>query len=200
MSITDLVGTPARATTTQLHAAAMAGSESAWLAIVERYNRLLWSVVRAFRLDTAEAEDVVQLTWVKLVERLGQVRDPERLGGWLATTARNEALAVLRRCRREAPIGAAGDFETLAAWADPDLVVAADERSTLVRAFGRLDEEDQRLLVLLIADPPLSYAEIAAVVGRPVGAIGPSRGRALERLRRAFSAEELRRTSSVVAS
>lgn len=176
----------------ELHAAAAAGSEAAWAAIVERYNRLVWKVVRGFRLDQASAEDVVQLTWTRLVEHIQSIRDPERLGGWLVTTARNEALGVLRRTRRVVPVADVDVVGEVASWLDPDALVAADEKTLVARAFAALDESDQELLLLLTADPPLSYAEIAAALDRPIGSIGPSRGRAVARLRRALCAEQLR--------
>ncbi len=179
-------------TTAQLHEAAMSGSQAAWSALVDRYNRLVWKVVRGFRLEQTLAEDVVQLTWTRLVEHLGRIRDPERIGGWLATTARNEALAVLRRRQRLSPIGGAEDLESMAVWLDPDAVIAEEERAQVSRAFAGLCRSDQELLLLLTADPPLSYGEVAEALDRPIGSIGPSRGRAIERLRRALEAEGLR--------
>ena len=76
----------------ELLAGAADGDQSAWNALVEKYNRLVWYVVRGFRLDDAAAADVKQTVWLKLVEHCGRISDPERLAGWLAVTARNEAL------------------------------------------------------------------------------------------------------------
>jgi RNA polymerase sigma factor (sigma-70 family) len=85
------------ASTRELVAAAAAGDQQAWDALVDRYASLLWSVARSYRLSAPDAADVVQTTWLRLVEHLGQIADPDRLPGWLATSARRECLRVLRR-------------------------------------------------------------------------------------------------------
>src|SRR5260370_34307535 len=90
------------ATTRQLVAAATGGDQEAWAALVERYTSLLWSVARSYRLPEADASDVVQTTWLRLVEHLDRIADPERLPGWLATTARRECMRLVRRAGREA--------------------------------------------------------------------------------------------------
>src|SRR4051794_32658202 len=78
-----------------LLAAAAAGSQVAWNEIVSRYTNLLWAIGRTHRLDTATINDVIQTTWLRLIENLGRIHDPARLAGWLATTARRECLSVL---------------------------------------------------------------------------------------------------------
>src|SRR5438093_10754388 len=79
----------------QLVRDAAAGSQHAWKTLVARFERLVWAVARAHRLNSADAADVVQTTWLRLVEHLGDVQEPERLGAWLATTARRECLRTL---------------------------------------------------------------------------------------------------------
>jgi RNA polymerase sigma factor (sigma-70 family) len=173
---------------------AAAGDELAWSAIVNRYGRLLWSVVRGFRLSDAQAADAVQTTWLRLVEHLDALRNPERLAGWLQTTARRACLETVRRAGRECPFDPweheSGTVVEQSAerLGDPEAQVLGQERMALVRqAVGELPERHQRLLELLVASPPLSYEEIGARLGMPVGSIGPTRARLLTRLRTALA-------------
>jgi RNA polymerase sigma factor (sigma-70 family) len=166
-----------------LHAAA-AGDQRAWEAIVDRFSGLVWATARAHRLVQADAADVAQTTWLRLVEHLDRIRDPEALGAWLATTARREALRVIRRGTREHPSNEVDVFEE--ASNEPiDRELMRGERDTaLWRAFARLPDRCKDLLRLLIADPEPSYREISAALDMPIGTIGPTRIRCLERLRR----------------
>ncbi|HET9506702.1 MAG TPA: sigma-70 family RNA polymerase sigma factor [Gaiellaceae bacterium] len=169
---------------THLVHAAGAGDQAAWNAIVERFSGLLWATVRAHRLGPSDSAEVVQTTWLRLVEQLDRVRDPDRLGGWLATTARNECLRLIRQSRREVVT------DDLERYADEtgtalDRDVLASERDRLLwSAFAALGERCQALLRILMADTAPSYQEVSAALGMPVGAIGPTRQRCLERLRR----------------
>lgn len=176
-----------------LLAAAARGDQAAWDVLVGRYNALLWSVARSFRMDPADAADAVQNAWLRLVEHLDRVSDPERLGSWLATTVRRECLQLLRRGARDRY---GGSPDVLAALPDPapplDAGLLLDERdAALWRALGTLSERCRQLLRILMATPPPKYAEVAAVLGMAVGAIGPTRQRCLEQLRRASQADEL---------
>jgi len=167
---------------TALLGAAENGDQAAWDALVLRFTNLLWSVARAHRLDTADAGDVVQTTWLRLVENLGRIQDPERLPGWLATTARHECLRTLRRSGREQ---LDDDPADRADGGDPlDTRLLTEERDAQLWAcFGLLQRRCQQLLRVLMADPAPSYAQVAAALDMPVGSIGPTRGRCLERLR-----------------
>jgi RNA polymerase sigma factor (sigma-70 family) len=150
---------------------------------VERYTSLLWAVARSYRLSAADAADVVQTTWLRLVEHLDQVADPDRLPGWLATTTRRECLRLLRRADRETRSTAAlldvpDDAPEL------DAGMLSDERdAALWRAFTQLDEFCQRLLRVLTADPAPSYSEVSRALGIKIGSIGPTRARCLTKLR-----------------
>ena len=167
-----------------LVAAATAGEPQAWSALIDRYAVLIRSVCRAHRLDDADADDVAQLTWLRAVEHIGRLRDPERFGAWLGTTARRECLRVLRGRKRVVPT--ADEVQPLfAAHADPDeTALAAERRAAVRRALAALPPRQQTLLRLLHSDPAPSYDAIGSALGMPVGSIGPTRGRALERLRR----------------
>lgn len=163
------------------------GDEASWNLITERFNNLLWSIARSYRLDTADAADVVQTTWLRLVENLGRIREPERLAGWLATTARNECLNLVRRLGRESvvwdpdlPVETADDFLP-----PLDTGLLEEERDVhLWRSFEQLSAQCQALLRVLIATEPVTYAQVAETFGMPVGSIGPTRMRCLDRLRK----------------
>ena len=158
------------------------GDQQAWDELVVRYAGLVWAVARSHRLCEADAADVAQATWLKLVVHLTRLREPAALGGWLATTARRECLRVLRDAGRVVPCGEAPDADDGCRIEDHLLL---SERDTQLRcAFARLGRRDQALLRMLAADPAPSYDEIGAALDMPVGSIGPTRARALTRLRR----------------
>jgi len=163
------------------------GDAKAWEQLVERYAPLVWSICRRYLLSPADAEDVNQTVWLLLVEQLGNLREPAALPGWLATTTRREALRVLRATRKYETMGSDADVE---ATADPSAqlieqeIVAAERDAALGAAFAELPPRCQRLLSMLMGDPPPSYAEISQSIPIPVGSIGPQRSRCLSRLRR----------------
>ena len=162
---------------------ASAGDRSAWDALVDRYISLVWSVVRGFRLDDAAAHDVVQTVWLRLVEHAGRIREPERLPGWLSTTAKNEAMRVLKQQRRQTPSDFEFDVPDPTIRAPEEGLVDVETNVTVMRAFRQLSDDQQQLLRLLCTDPPLDYETISQLIGRPIGSIGPTRQRALDRLR-----------------
>jgi RNA polymerase sigma factor (sigma-70 family) len=170
---------------TDLVTRASNGDRQAWEAIVERYAPLIWSICRRYRLGGADAEDVGQAVWTHLVEHLGNLRDPAALPGWLTTTTRRECCRVLRATGK-----LPADWQELENMPDEQTLTAehellvAERDSALREAFSRLPLDYQRLLALLIADPPMPYTEISAKLGIPVGSIGPTRRRSLDRLRR----------------
>ncbi len=169
----------------ELLAAAARGDQAAWDLLVEGHAGLLWSIARGYRLNTADAADAVQNTWLRLVEHLDRIAEPERLAGWLATTARRECLHVLRRAGRNMPGGGTELLEQLPDGApslDADLLL--DERdAALWRALATLSDRCRRLLRVLMASPPPSYTEVAAALDMRIGSIGPTRQRCLDRLR-----------------
>lgn len=165
-------------------AAAAQGDGRAWESIVAEYSSLVWSVARAHRLSSADSADVFGGTWLRLVEHLGRIRDGSRLGAWLATTARREALMLLRRSGRDVPIEFAdqlGDSSDRAIGLEEQLI-STEEHQLLWRAFTRLPANCQRLLRIVFADPPPRYAEVSAALNIPVGSIGPTRARCLSSL------------------
>ncbi len=172
MSLRDLIEGAAR------------GEDAAWGEIVDRFSGLVWSTARAHRLPQAEAADVVQTTWLRLVENLDRIQDPERLGGWLATTARRECLRHIRLRGREVMVDDDASFEAPGEESIDERLIAGERDDALRSAFARIGERCQALLRLLAAPEPPSYEEVSAALGMPVGAIGPTRARCLEKLRR----------------
>lgn len=163
--------------------AAARGEQRAWNELVARFQGLVWATARAHRLSRADAADVAQTVWLRLVENLDRIREPDRLGAWLATTARRESLRYLRLHGRELPSDEADAFE--AAGGEPlEAALLEDERDgALWRAFARLSERCQALLRLLVSEDEPSYEAVGAALDMPVGAIGPTRMRCLEKLR-----------------
>ena len=165
--------------------AAAAGDQVAWDGIVERYHRLVWAVVRSYRLSATDAADVTQITWLRLVEHLGSIRDPARVGAWLATTARREALRLSRQRRADLDRTSEVDLVLLASDGPSveDALLRDEADAALHRALRGLGDRCQQLLRALACSPPAHYDEISQALGMPVGSIGPTRGRCLDRLR-----------------
>jgi len=169
-----------------LVARATEGEQVAWDEIVERFSPLVWSICRRFRLSDADAHDVGQNVWLRLVEYLPSLREPAALPGWLATTTRRECLRVQRiswqqeKQLAQPEIDLPADEETT----QVDRWLIADERDSALRtAFAQLGKRCQQLLAMLMRDPPEPYAKISTDLSIPVGSIGPSRARCLDQLR-----------------
>ena len=161
------------------------GDQQAWNALVERYAALIWSVCRGYRLVDSDAEDVGQAVWLHLVNHLDKLRDPAALPGWLLTTTRHECAQALRRTHAVPAAGNAVDIESIPGEQGTveEELLTAERYVALQAALTDLPAPWRRLMLLLTADPPLPYREIAARLGIPVGSIGPTRARCLEWLR-----------------
>jgi RNA polymerase sigma factor (sigma-70 family) len=161
------------------------GDKDAWHEIVERYAPLVWSICRRHELTRADTDDVGGSVWLGLVEHLATLRDPAALPGWIATTTQRACLQILRSRQRTQPLEDAmnnsGPEDNL------DVVeheILAEERHIAFRtAFADLPPQCQRLLTLLMHDPPKPYSEISGRLGMSVGGIGPTRARCLDKLR-----------------
>nr|WP_296076948.1 sigma-70 family RNA polymerase sigma factor [uncultured Actinoplanes sp.] len=163
------------------------GDRAAWNAIVARFAPLVWSICLRSGLSRPDAEDVCQGVWMRLVEQLDRIRQPAALPGWLVTTTRHECERTLRLSRQRA-LGerrALGEQELTTMDAEPDRgILIAEQQQALREAFADLPALCRRLIRLLLHDPPLPYAEIGEKMGKPVGSLGPSRARCLDKLRR----------------
>lgn len=164
---------------------AAVGEPDGWDELVDRFSGLVWSVARGHGLGPADAADVAQTTWLRLAESLPRLRDPERVGAWLVTTARRESLRVLRRGQRHIPAGVeVGDDRPCPDDVSPDARMLRRERETVLwTAFGALPSLCRTLLRVLLSDPAPSYAEVSEALDMPIGSIGPRRARCLDRLR-----------------
>ena len=163
--------------------AASEGDRAAWDALVERYTPMLWGIARGHRLDAHAAGDVVQTSWLRLVEHLDRLQEPDHVGAWLATTARRETLRVLRLAARQTPTEPDELPEPLPGPGPDARTLVAERDRALAGAFSRLSERCRLLLRLLLAEPTVPYAEIGAALDMPVGSIGPTRARCLAQLR-----------------
>jgi RNA polymerase sigma factor (sigma-70 family) len=165
---------------------ASGGDQDAWNEIVERYAPLVYTICSRYRLSNHDIEDVGQNVWLLLVEQLGKLREPAALPGWLATTTTRECLRVVTAANRAERAGTGLDesLQFVDDTAIDEEILMAERNAGLRAAFAELPPRCQRLLAMLISDPPHSYAQIHAELGIPVGSIGPQRARCLERLRK----------------
>lgn len=160
------------------------GDPAAWDEILRRYGKLVSTTVRSFRLQEADALDAMQMTWLRLTENADRVQFPERLGGWLATTARRECLHILRDVKR----GPQRTEVTPENVSDPSVgpeqrAIDLDTTRTLRKLINELSPRRRSLIRMLFTDDPSSYDKIARITGIPLGGIGPTRARALRQLR-----------------
>jgi RNA polymerase sigma factor (sigma-70 family) len=167
----------------ELLLAVIDGNASAWNELVERYGRLVWSITRSFRLDDAAAADVSQTVWLRLTENCAKITDPTKLASWLATTTRNESLRVVRQRQRTQPSDIIDEGPDLLAGPVGDRLLDDETIGEAIDAFVMLSDECRQLLRLLCAVPAIDYATISEITGRPIGSIGPTRSRCLDRLR-----------------
>ncbi len=173
----------------QLIAACRAGDAAAWDALVARYERLVYTIPLRYGLSRTEADDVFQTVWLRLLEHLPTLRQPERVAAWLVTTARRECWDRRRRAEHKRTDAVPPEALPESRWVDelsPEEIVLRYERQQAIRrAVDRLEERCRRLLRLLYYEPRKpSYAEIAARLQIPVGSIGPTRARCLQKLRK----------------
>jgi RNA polymerase sigma factor (sigma-70 family) len=156
-----------------------------WPELVSRYGGLLRAIAGSFRLTRAEAEDAAQTTWLRLVQHADSLRDPDRVGGWLRTTMRHTCLEIVRQRQRERLTGGSSDWPMVDVGPNLDSDLMRTERNaTLWKAVDDLPRQQRELLRALFATIEQSYEEVSIRLSIPVGGIGPTRNRALSRLRR----------------
>ena len=169
------------------------GEADAWDALVNRYQRLIYTIPRRAGLDEDQAAEVFQRTFARLLENLQRIRQPGSIHAWLVTTARRETLHLLRVQRTERALSQVEALDNgIEGEAIPDdkplpneMLERLEEQHFIRTAIAALDERSRALLTLLYYHPhPLSYAEIAVVLDIPEGSVGPTRARCLLKLRR----------------
>lgn len=169
------------------------GDGAAWGVLVQRYQRLVYAIVRRVGLDEHGAADVFQTVFARLVQHLPRLADPSRLQAWIVTTAKREALLQRKLARRSLSMTRSEDeSDEPSEWDVADESPIAEEALSALQqinqlrvALDRLDERCRSLLLLLFRDEDerLSYDEVARRQGTSVGSIGPTRSRCLDKLR-----------------
>jgi RNA polymerase sigma factor (sigma-70 family) len=170
-------------TTTDLLRTAVGGNPAAWEQIVRRYEPAVAAMITNYRLQEADARDAAQRTWLRMLESHHQIREPEALGGWLKTTARRECLRILAEQKRIDPLPEGAECVDTAVDVERS-VVDVDQARHLRGLLASLPTRSFALISSLFQDDPPAYAQLAAATGIPVGSIGPTRARALRKLRR----------------
>jgi len=188
---TGLVGHAAHlASVPDLVSAALNGEEPAWRELVARFGGMIASVGHRYGLSAADVGELQQTTWLRLVENLHRIEQPERVGGWLATTARRESLQMLRRAAKYT----AGADQMLANLPDRNALdfderPGDDVQRALQGAWSRLKPRCRELLGLLMSEDETGYRDLATMLRMPIGSIGPTRARCLQHLRRLVAEE-----------
>ena len=175
---------PANPEIDALMSAARSGDNLAWSRLHDRFDRMLRSVARSYRLSPQDVDDAVQATWVKLYEHLDGLRDTSAVAGWLSTTVRRESLRLLQQHVREHLTDCPEPTDGLQGDCPETRMLASERRHVLTRALATLPERQRRLMTLLVTDEAASYEQIGATLDMPVGSIGPIRARGLARLER----------------
>jgi RNA polymerase sigma factor (sigma-70 family) len=170
---------------------ARAGSSAAWEALVNRFGALVVAMARRCRLSDADVAEVGQTTWLRLVENIDRIEQPERIGAWLATTSRRESLRIATR--KAAVVSPSEELDPADTQSDPpDAALLREEQVWAIRvAAEQLSPKCRQLLGLLMGDDDLPYKDIAEQLNMPIGSIGPTRGRCLEHLRQILEEMEL---------
>jgi RNA polymerase sigma factor (sigma-70 family) len=157
------------------------GDRRAWADLLDDYERLVFSIPLRYGLSREDAADISQLTFTELLQSLAVLRDDERLVGWLATVARRQSWRLLERRRRETTVEDLPEEVEV----DPSETWTRDE--WLYDGLLALDHRCRELIVALyLSGESSAYADVARRLGRPIGSIGPTRARCLERLRAAL--------------
>lgn len=172
--------------------AALSGSSTAWELLVDRYERLVWSVIRRYGIRKSDAPDLFQLSFLLLHTHLHQVREPEKLGLWLHTTTRRECVRHLQRMNRSSMADTPID-EIDPAYEGPspeEEVAAAEADSRLRTSVAQLSPACRKVLELSFRDPPATYDEMATRLNVKRGTVSAKRRRCLDRLGTIYQGQE----------
>jgi RNA polymerase sigma factor (sigma-70 family) len=179
----DVRGTPAVSPLGRLVHAAVRGDHRAWEQLVRLAGPAVRRAAAGFQLSRADIDDVAQTTWLRAYDRLSTLRDPEAFIGWLVVAARREALRLFQRHTPEILTDDTSHFDARAGDGPEDPLIESERADAIHGAVDRLPEHQRRLLRWILEHPGTGYAEIAAGLEMPIGSIGPTRERALNRLR-----------------
>jgi RNA polymerase sigma factor (sigma-70 family) len=183
---------------TELVESARKSSQEAWEQLIGRYQALINAISRRHRLAPSDAQDVSQYVWMQLLGHLNKLREPSALPGWIAATTRHRCYEILRSqkrsvsvdpliiCRSELVDTAARGTNSEGYSAVDDELLRAEQRSAVRQGLAELTEDQQQLLLLLVADPPVPYCEISRRMKLPIGSIGPTRARLLRKLQKSI--------------
>lgn len=173
------------------------GDEEAWVELWTRYGPIVKAVARRVGCDTEEAKDVLQRVALAALQGLDGLRDPEKLGGWLAGTARYQAYEVIRRRRPAEQLFPGSAIHE----PDPEESIQRDRDVVILRrALLELDERCRRLIQQLdLVDPPVSYRDVAEAEGLTPSSVGPIRRRCLNRLRKIVEKLSYRRPGAHIS-
>lgn len=166
--------------------ACRAGDQQAWSQLLSQYERLVYSIPRNYGLSQDDAADIAQLTFTALLESLDNIQDAERLGSWLATVARRHSWRMIERGKREQSEAVAPIPETAALLGrtDDNPIERWELSEWLNRGLSLLNERCRELLIALYFEQGKpQYSDIAERLDIPVGSVGPTRARCLERMR-----------------
>jgi RNA polymerase sigma factor (sigma-70 family) len=161
------------------------GDHRAWDQLVSRFSSLIQATARRRGLSHTDASDVVQITWMRLFDNLHRIEDPSRLPGWLATTAGREAAALARRANRYVLVDDPAEYQA-DMWSGPEpgeRLLTQERDAVIEEALQQLSPRDRILLTRLMGEVPVTYEELGRELAMPLGSIGPTRARCLQRLR-----------------
>ena len=179
---------------TALVEAATKSNQEAWEQLIGRYQPLIDAIGRRHRLAPSDAQDVSQYVWMQLLGHIDKLREPRALPGWIAATTKHRCYGILRSHKRSVSVDplvisrselvdtAARRTNSESHFAVDDELLRAEQRSAVRQRLAELTETQQRLLLLLVADPPVPYCEISRRMKLPIGSIGPTRARLLRKL------------------
>jgi RNA polymerase sigma factor (sigma-70 family) len=176
--------------------AARSGDHAAWDSLVRRFDRVLRGIARSYRLSPADIDDVVQATWLSLLEQIQDVREPAAIAGWLATATRRQAMRVLQKPAREQLSDDPQLGDRALTDGPEETLLAAERREVLAAALATLPQCHRRLMTVFITQSADDYSHVSELLSMPIGSIGPIRARSLARLSRNRGPLALRDTAA----
>ena len=175
------------------------GDALAWRELIDRHEPRLRRIARQYRLSSQDTDDVIQFTWLRCLEHIDQLARADRLHAWLGTICRRECLRLATKGQRDVPLDEStviGLIDSTRQERDPSAeAVLRDSSARLSRAVTALPDRQRLVLLELLAREGHGYLDVSHRLGLPVGSIGPTWQRALDRLRRDPELADLRSAS-----